>query len=135
MRKQRNRFGFVNSLGIFNRCFDGYKCACRSLPEATIAYAAAKAALSNYSKGLSMEVSPKGIRAVRFSLDGSRHKSLLIRSERERSNRRANQGLVRQAKHELRFSHQSRSSSIFARLTIILCCHFLLSGVQTRITV
>ena len=32
------------------------------LPEATIAYAAAKAALANYSKGLSKEVSPKGIR-------------------------------------------------------------------------
>ena len=32
------------------------------LPEATIAYAAAKAALSNYSKGLSKEVSPKGVR-------------------------------------------------------------------------
>src|SRR3981189_2985189 len=32
------------------------------LPEATLAYAAAKAALSNYSKGLSKEVSPKGIR-------------------------------------------------------------------------
>ena len=32
------------------------------LPEATIAYATAKAALSNYSKGLSKEVSPKGIR-------------------------------------------------------------------------
>src|SRR6266404_8906336 len=29
------------------------------LPEATIAYAAAKAALSNYSKGLSKEVSPR----------------------------------------------------------------------------
>src|SRR5205823_2424107 len=35
------------------------------LPESTIAYAAAKAALSNYSKGLSKEVSPKGIRVVR----------------------------------------------------------------------
>jgi NAD(P)-dependent dehydrogenase (short-subunit alcohol dehydrogenase family) len=36
----------------------------RSLPlfEATLAYAAAKAALSNYSKGLSKEVGPKGIR-------------------------------------------------------------------------
>src|SRR6266446_48871 len=31
------------------------------LPEATIAYAAAKAALANYSKGLSKEVSPKGV--------------------------------------------------------------------------
>jgi NAD(P)-dependent dehydrogenase (short-subunit alcohol dehydrogenase family) len=37
------------------------------LPDATIAYAAAKAALSNYSKGLSKEVSPKGIRVVRIS--------------------------------------------------------------------
>lgn len=36
----------------------------RSLPlfDATLAYAAAKAALSNYSKGLSKEVSPRGIR-------------------------------------------------------------------------
>jgi NAD(P)-dependent dehydrogenase (short-subunit alcohol dehydrogenase family) len=41
----------------------------RQLPlhEATLAYAAAKAALSNYSKGLSKEVSPKGIRVVRVS--------------------------------------------------------------------
>src|SRR5258708_3715027 len=37
------------------------------LPEATIAYAEAKAALANYSKGLSKEVSPKGIRVVRVS--------------------------------------------------------------------
>lgn len=37
------------------------------LPEATIAYAAAKAALSNYSKALSKEVAPKGIRVVRVS--------------------------------------------------------------------
>src|SRR5712664_3879067 len=41
----------------------------RQLPlfEATIAYAAAKAALSNYSKGLSKEVGPRGIRVVRVS--------------------------------------------------------------------
>jgi len=37
------------------------------LPDATIAYAAAKAALANYSKALSKEVSPKGIRVVRVS--------------------------------------------------------------------
>lgn len=37
------------------------------LPEATIAYAAAKAALSNYSKALSKEVGPKGVRVVRVS--------------------------------------------------------------------
>jgi len=37
------------------------------LPESTMAYAAAKAALANYSKGLSKEVSPKGIRVVRVS--------------------------------------------------------------------
>lgn len=35
------------------------------LPESTIAYAAAKAALSTYSKALSKEVTPKGIRVVR----------------------------------------------------------------------
>src|SRR6185436_19319392 len=36
----------------------------RKLPlfEATLAYAAAKAALSTYSKGLSKEVGPKGVR-------------------------------------------------------------------------
>lgn len=37
------------------------------LPEATIAYAAAKAALSSYSKSLSKLVSPKGVRVVRVS--------------------------------------------------------------------
>jgi NAD(P)-dependent dehydrogenase (short-subunit alcohol dehydrogenase family) len=37
------------------------------LPESTIAYAAAKAALANYSKALSKEVSPKGIRVLRVS--------------------------------------------------------------------
>jgi NAD(P)-dependent dehydrogenase (short-subunit alcohol dehydrogenase family) len=41
----------------------------RELPlhDATTAYAAAKAALSTYSKALSKEVSPKGIRVVRVS--------------------------------------------------------------------
>ena len=37
------------------------------LPESTIAYAAAKAALSTYSKALSKEVTPKGIRVVRVA--------------------------------------------------------------------
>ncbi|WP_181708181.1 SDR family oxidoreductase [Chthonobacter rhizosphaerae] len=37
------------------------------LPEATTAYAAAKAALSTYSKSISKEVSPKGVRVVRVS--------------------------------------------------------------------
>jgi len=37
------------------------------LPEATTAYAAAKAALSTYSKSLSKEITPKGIRVVRVS--------------------------------------------------------------------
>ena len=37
------------------------------LPEATTAYAAAKAALSTYSKSLSKEISPKGVRVVRVS--------------------------------------------------------------------
>lgn len=41
----------------------------RTLPlhDATTAYAAAKAALSTYSKALSKEVSPKGVRVVRVS--------------------------------------------------------------------
>lgn len=37
------------------------------LPEATTAYAAAKAALSTYSKSLSKEISPEGVRLVRVS--------------------------------------------------------------------
>lgn len=37
------------------------------LPEATTAYAAAKAALSTYSKSISKELSPKGVRVVRVS--------------------------------------------------------------------
>ncbi|MFB2553495.1 SDR family oxidoreductase [Ensifer soli] len=37
------------------------------LPESTTAYAAAKASLSTYSKALSKEVSPKGVRVVRVS--------------------------------------------------------------------
>lgn len=37
------------------------------LPEATIAYASAKAALSTYSKALSKEVSPRGVQVVRVS--------------------------------------------------------------------
>ena len=37
------------------------------LPDATTAYAAAKAALSTYSKSLSKEVAPQGVRVVRVS--------------------------------------------------------------------
>jgi NAD(P)-dependent dehydrogenase (short-subunit alcohol dehydrogenase family) len=37
------------------------------LPQSTTAYAAAKAALSTYSKALSKEVGPKGVRVVRVS--------------------------------------------------------------------
>ena len=41
----------------------------RTLPlyDSTLAYAAAKAALVNYSKGLSNEVSPRGVRVVTVS--------------------------------------------------------------------
>lgn len=41
----------------------------RQLPlhESTLPYAAAKAALNTYSKGLSKEISPKGVRVVRVS--------------------------------------------------------------------
>lgn len=37
------------------------------LPESTTAYAAAKAALATYSKALSKEITPKGVRVVRVS--------------------------------------------------------------------
>jgi NAD(P)-dependent dehydrogenase (short-subunit alcohol dehydrogenase family) len=37
------------------------------LPESTIAYAAAKAALATYSKALSKEVTPKGVRVMRIA--------------------------------------------------------------------
>jgi NAD(P)-dependent dehydrogenase (short-subunit alcohol dehydrogenase family) len=37
------------------------------LPESTTAYAAAKGALSTYSKSLSKEVTPKGVRVLRVS--------------------------------------------------------------------
>ncbi len=37
------------------------------LPEADNSYAAAKAALSAYSKSLSKEVAPKGVRVVRVA--------------------------------------------------------------------
>jgi len=37
------------------------------LPESTMAYAAAKSALATYSKALSKEVTPKGVRVVRVS--------------------------------------------------------------------
>ena len=37
------------------------------MPEATIAYAAAKAALSNYSKALSKEVAQNGVRVLRVA--------------------------------------------------------------------
>jgi NAD(P)-dependent dehydrogenase (short-subunit alcohol dehydrogenase family) len=37
------------------------------LPDSTMAYAAAKAALSTYSKALSKEVTPKGVRVVRVA--------------------------------------------------------------------
>jgi len=37
------------------------------LPESTLAYAAAKAALANYSKGLSKEVGPTGVRVIQVA--------------------------------------------------------------------
>jgi NAD(P)-dependent dehydrogenase (short-subunit alcohol dehydrogenase family) len=54
------------------------------LPEATIAYAAAKAALSNYSKALSKEVSPKGCASYASRPAGSRRTPLLVSSRRSR---------------------------------------------------
>ena len=50
----RNGFGVIIHISSIQRRMP--------LFEATLAYAAAKAALTNYSKGLSNEVSPKGVR-------------------------------------------------------------------------
>lgn len=52
------------------------------LPESTTAYAAAKAALSTYSKSLSKEVSPKGIRVVRVSPGWIETESAIALAER-----------------------------------------------------
>ena len=49
---------FISGTSIQNRL---------PLPGATTAYASAKAALNTYSKSLSKEVSPKGVRVVRVS--------------------------------------------------------------------
>lgn len=56
------------------------------LPEATTAYAAAKAALSTYSKSLSKEVGPKGVRVVRVApgwilTDASNHLAARLAKE------------------------------------------------------
>ena len=52
------------------------------LPEATTAYAAAKAALSTYSKALSKEVSPRGVRVVRVSPGGIETEAAVRLAER-----------------------------------------------------
>lgn len=57
------------------------------LPHATTAYAAAKAALSTYSKSLSKELAPKGVRVVRVSpgwieTEGSVELALRLAEER-----------------------------------------------------
>jgi len=52
------------------------------LPESTTAYAAAKAALSTYSKSLSKEVTPKGIRVVRVAPGWVETKAAVALAER-----------------------------------------------------
>lgn len=52
------------------------------LPESTIAYAAAKAALSTYSKALSKEVAPTGVRVVRVSPGWIRTEAAVALAER-----------------------------------------------------
>jgi NAD(P)-dependent dehydrogenase (short-subunit alcohol dehydrogenase family) len=58
------------------------------LPDATIAYAAAKAALSNCHKGLSKDVSSKGVRVVRVSPGWSRPTARLASLRRSRARTR-----------------------------------------------
>jgi NAD(P)-dependent dehydrogenase (short-subunit alcohol dehydrogenase family) len=69
------------------------------LPKSTLAYAAAKAALANYSKGLSKEVGPKGIRVVRVSpgwVETTAATALVARLAAESGNdeQQARQGLM-----------------------------------------
>lgn len=52
------------------------------LPEATTAYAAAKAALSTYSKSLSKEVAPKGVRVMRIAPGAVETKAATALAER-----------------------------------------------------
>ncbi len=52
------------------------------LPESTTAYAAAKAALSTYSKSLSKEVTPKGVRVVRVSPGWVETEAAVVLAER-----------------------------------------------------
>ena len=52
------------------------------LPESTTAYAAAKAALSTYSKSLSKEVTPKGIRVVRVAPGWIETEAAVVLAER-----------------------------------------------------
>jgi len=69
------------------------------LPKSTIAYAAAKAALSNYSKGVSKEVGPKGIRVVRVApgwIETTAANALIVRlaAEAGSDEQTARQGLM-----------------------------------------
>ena len=57
------------------------------LPESTTAYAAAKAALSTYSKALSKEVGPKGVRVVRVSPGWVETEAAVALAERRRKRR------------------------------------------------
>jgi NAD(P)-dependent dehydrogenase (short-subunit alcohol dehydrogenase family) len=70
------------------------------LPEATTAYAAAKAALSTYSKSLSKEVGPKGVRVLRVSpgfveTDAAHRLIQRLASEGEMTETDAREGLMR----------------------------------------
>ena len=52
------------------------------MPESTTAYAATKTPLSTYSKSLSKEVTPKGIRVVRVSPGGVATEAAVAMTER-----------------------------------------------------
>jgi hypothetical protein len=70
------------------------------LPQSTTAYAAAKAALSTYSKALSKEVGPKGVRVIRVSpgwVETSAATALVARlaAEAGTDEQAARQGLMR----------------------------------------
>jgi len=63
--------------------------------DATLGYAAAKAALANYSKGLSKEVSPKGVRVVRVSPGWTETEAAVALVERLAADARSDYGTAR----------------------------------------
>ena len=103
------------------------------LPESTIAYAAAKAALSTYSKALSKEVTPKGVRVdARFSGLGRNRGGGCAGGAPRGPGRYGLRG--RQADHHERASAAFRSAALPSRKEVADLIAFLVSPRAASIT-